>query len=374
VGRCPTSRSNGPEARVARPPAAERGVRRTNEVHHRCPKTLAAFAGSVMTRVVVWLVMTLTVAFQSGTLDAEAQQGSRVYRIGVLSPESLPSGLLEEFREELRKLGYVEGRNVSIEIQHAEGKSEGLPGLADELVRRRVDVILAVNTSAVVAAKKATATIPIVMTRVPDPVRTGLVSSLARPGGNVTGVSTMLEELSKKRLQLLREIMPRLSRVAVLWYSGNLGGAVIAKELEVASAQLGVQLLRFPVQAPGEFARAVETASRDHADALLLIDDAVITRYREAIVSLATQRRLPVASQYRAIVETGGLIAYGTRVAPMYRRAAQYVAKILKGAQPADLPIEQPTEFELVINLKVAKAFGLTIPPSVLLQADQVLE
>jgi len=279
-----------------------------------------------MTRVVVWLVMTLSVAFQDATLNAEAQQGPRGYRIGILSPESPPPGLLEEFRSELRTLGYVEGKNVSIEIQHSAGKSEGLPGLADELVRRRVDVILAVNTSAVLAAKKATTTIPIVMTRVPDPVRTGLVSSLARPGGNVTGVSTMLEELSKKRLQLLKEIMPRLSRVGILWYTGNLGGAVIAKELEVASAQLGLQLLRLPVQVPEDFTRAVEAASRDRAEALLLVDDAVITKYRDPIVSLATQRRLPVASQYRAVAEIGGLIAYGTRVGPMYRRAAQYVA------------------------------------------------
>jgi putative ABC transport system substrate-binding protein len=320
-----------------------------------------------------WLVMGLT-ALQVATLDAEAQQRPKVYRIGLLSPESPPPGLLDEFRAELRRLGYVEGRNVSIDIRHAEGKSDRLPGLADELVRRRVDVILAVNTSAVQAAKKATSTIPIVMTRVADPVRTGLVSSLARPGGNVTGVSFMIEELSVKRLQLLKEIMPRLSRAAVLWYTGNLGGAVIAKELEVASVQVGLQLVRLPVQAPTEFTRAVGEASRDGAEALFLIDDAVITRHRDAIVSSATQHRMPVASQYRAVAEAGGLIAYGARVAPMYRRAAQYVAKILQGAQTADLPVEQPTEFELVINLKAAKAFGLTIPPSVLLQADQVLE
>ncbi len=200
----------------------------------------------------------------------------------------LPRGLLDEFRAELRRLGYVEGRNVSIDIRHAEGKSDRLPSLADELVRRRVDVILAVNTSAVQAAKKATTTIPIVMTRVADPVRTGLVSSLARPGGNVTGVSFMLEELSVKRLQLLKEIMPRLSRAAVLWYTGNLGGAVIAKELEVASAQVGLQLVRLPVQAPAEFTRAVGKSSRDRAEALLLIDDAVMTRHRDAIVNAAT--------------------------------------------------------------------------------------
>jgi len=326
-----------------------------------------------VTRVIVWLVIGLT-ALQSATLNVEAQQGPKVYRIGVLSPESPPPGLLDEFRAELHRLGYVEGRNVSIDVRHAEAKADKLPGLADELVRRQVDVILAVNTSAVQAAKKATTSIPIVMTRAADPVRTGLVSNLARPGGNVTGVSFMIEESSVKRLQLLKEIMPRLSRAAVLWYTGNLGGPVIAKELEVASAQVGLQLVRLPVQAPAEFTRAVGQAGRDRAEVLLVIDDAVITRHRVAIVHSATQHRMPVASQYRAIAEAGGLISYGARLAPMYRRAAQYVAKILQGAQPADLPVEQPTEFELVINLKTAKAFGLTIPPSVLLQADQVLE
>jgi putative ABC transport system substrate-binding protein len=322
----------------------------------------------------IWLVLVMGLIAFGATPNAEAQPGPRVYRIGLLSPESPPQGLLEEFGAELRRLGYVEGRNVSIEIRHADGNSERLPGLAEELVRHRVDVILAVNTSAVQAAKRATSTIPIVITRVPDPVRTGLVSSLARPGGNVTGVSSMLDALSVKRLQLLKEIMPRLSRVALLWYTGNLGGAVIAKELEVASAQLGLQLVRLPVQAPGEFTSAVEAASRDRAEALLLVDDAVITKHRDAIVSSATRHRMPVASQYRAVAEAGGLIASGPHVATMYRRTAHYVAKIFQGAQPADLPIEQPTEFEVVINLRAAKALGLTIPPSVLLQAEQVLE
>jgi putative ABC transport system substrate-binding protein len=235
-------------------------------------------------------------------------------------------------------------------------------------------VILAVNTSAVEAAKKATTTIPIVMTRVADPVRTGLVSSMARPGGNVTGVSFMLEELSVKRLQLLKEVLPSISRVALLWYTGNLGGAAIAKELEVASAQLGLQLLRLPVQSPGDFAHAVEKASRDRAEALLIVDDAVITRYRGQLLGLAAKHRLPVTSQYRAVTEAGGLISYGSSTAPMYRRAAQYVDKILKGAKPADLPVEQPTEFELVINLKTAKALGITIPPSLLSRADEVIQ
>ena len=327
-----------------------------------------------MTSAVFWLVTALIVALPGAPLNAEAQQGPSVYRIGILSPESLQPGLLEEFREELRKLGYVEGKNVAIEIRHPEGKTERLPALADELVRRRVDVILAVNTSAVQAAKKATTTIPIVMTRVADPVRTGLVSSLARPGGNITGVSFMIEELSVKRLQLLKEVIPSISRVALLWYTGNLGGAAIAKELEVASAQMGLQILRLPVQGPGDFPRAVEAASRDRAEALLLVDDAMITKHRSPILSLAAKHKLPVTSQYKAVAEAGGLIAYGSSTAPMHRRAAQYVDKILRGAKPADLPVEQPTEFELVINLKTAKAFGLTIPPSVLLRADEVIQ
>jgi putative tryptophan/tyrosine transport system substrate-binding protein len=319
-------------------------------------------------------VRTLALGLLAAPLAAGAQQAEKVWRIGLLSPESLQPGLLEEFRDELRKLGYVEGKNVVIEVRHAEGKTERLPALADELVQRRVDVILAVNTSAVQAAKKATTTIPIVMTRVADPVRTGLVSSIARPGGNITGVSFMIEELAVKRLQLLKEIIPSISRVALLWYTGNLGGAAIAKELEVASAELGIHLLRLPVQGPGDFPRAVEAASRDRAEALLLVDDAVITRHRGPIVNLAAKHRLPVTSQYKAVTEAGGLIAYGSSTAPMHRRAAQYVDKILKGAKPADLPVEQPTEFELVINMKTAKALGLTIPPSLLQRADQVIE
>jgi putative ABC transport system substrate-binding protein len=255
---------------------------------------------------VIGLAVVLIVGLTLAPLAGETQQQTeKVYRIGVLSPESPPPGLLNEFEQELRKLGYIRGKNVAIELRHAEGKSERLAALADELVRLRVDVILAVNTSAVQAAKKATTTIPIVMTRVADPVRIGLVSSISRPGGNVTGLSFILEELSIKRLQLLKEAIPTISRVAALWYTGNPGGAGLAKEMEGASAQLGLRFLRLPVQGPGDFPGAFEAANRDRAEALLLIDDAVITRHRDAILNLAAKHKLPVTSQYKPFAEGG---------------------------------------------------------------------
>jgi putative ABC transport system substrate-binding protein len=212
------------------------------------------------------------------------------------------------------------------------------------------------------------------MVRVADPVRTGLVSSLARPGGNITGLSFTVEELSVKQLQLLKEVMPSISRVAVLWYAGNPGTAVIIRDTEAACAQLGLRLVRLPVQGPEDLRPAGEAARRDRAEALIVLDDAFITKHTEQIVSLAAEHRLPLVSLYKPFAAAGGLFAYGASTAPLYRRAAHYIDKVLKGAKPADLPIEQPTEFELVVNLKTARGLGLTIPPSMLLRADQVIE
>jgi putative ABC transport system substrate-binding protein len=307
-------------------------------------------------------------------LAGEAQHARKAHRIGVLSPESPPPGLFEAFQERLRELGYVEGKNIAIESRHAGGKNERLAALADELIGFMVDVILTVNTPAAQAAKKAPAVIPIVITRVADPVKSGLVTSISRPGGNITGLSFLPEALSAKQLQLLKEALPRVSRVAAMWYAGNPGAAITVKGMESASAQLGLQLVRVSVQAPGDFLGAFETATRGRAEALVVVDDALVTRYRVEILRLAGKHSLPVISLYKPFVEAGGLIAYGASTLDMYRHAADYVDKILRGAKPADLPIEQPTKFELVINLKAAKALGLTIPPSLLARAGQVIE
>jgi putative ABC transport system substrate-binding protein len=303
-----------------------------------------------------------------------AQPAAKMYRIGVLSPDSPPPGLLEAFQERLRELGYVEGKNIAIESRHAGGQNERLAALAGELTALMVDVIVAVNTSAAQAAKKATATIPIVITRVADPVRSGLVASMSRPGGNLTGLSFLPEALSAKQLQLLKEALPRISRVAAMWYVGNPGAAITVKGMEAASGQLGLQLLRASVERSGDFIGALEIAARNRAEALVVVDDAMVTRYRVEILRLAGKHALPVISLYKPFVEAGGLIAYGASTLDMYRNAADYVHKILRGAKPSDLPIEQPTKFELIINLKSAKALGLTIPPSLLARADQVIE
>jgi len=307
-------------------------------------------------------------------LGAGAQQAGKVYRIGVLSPDSPPPGLFEAFQERLRELGYVEGKNIVIESRHAGGKNERLAALADELIGLMVDVILAVNTPAAQAAKKATAAIPIVITRVADPVKSGLVPSISRPGGNITGLSFLPEALSAKQLQLLKEALPGVSRVAAMSYAGNPGAAIVVKGMEAASAQLGLQLLLVSVQNPGDFLGAFETVARNRAEALVVVDDAMVTRYRVEILRLAGKHSLPVISLYKPFVEAGGLIAYGASTLDMYRHAADYVARILKGAKPAELPIEQPTKFELIINIRTAKALGLTIPPSLLVRADQLIE
>ena len=290
---------------------------------------------------------------------------------------SLPSGPrpgFDAFRRGLRELGYIEGQNIDIEWRFAEGKDDRLPDLAAELVRLKVDVILTINTPATRAAKNATSTIPIVFTAVADSAAAKVVASLARPGGNLTGLTTLVAETSGKRLELLKEALPKVSRAAVLWNSSSEGAAFVFEALEAASRQLGVKLQDVGVRGPTEIERAFEAATKGSAGALLVIDDQVITSHRKRILDLAGKRRLPVVSLYRDFVEGGGLLSYGPSATDSFRRAAIYVDKILKGAKPADLPVEQPTKFELVINLKTAKALGLTIPQSVLGRADEVIQ
>jgi putative ABC transport system substrate-binding protein len=315
----------------------------------------------------------LVVALLGAVVIAQAQLTPPIHRIGVLLHDGVPPGLLDAFQEGLRELGYVEGKNITIALRNAEGKNERLRALADELVRLKVDVILAVNTPSAHAAKQATTTIPIVITRIGDPVGSGLVASLAQPGGNVTGVSFMSPELSARRIELLREILPGLSRVAVLWNANNPGATHHAAVMERAIAQLGLACLPFPVRGPSDFAAAIQAATRAGAEVLDVVDDTALTHHRAQLLGLAAQHALPVGSMYKDFAEAGGLIAYAPNLPAIYRRAAYYVNRLLQGAKPAALPVEQPTQFDLVINLKTAKQLGITIPPTVLYQADQVI-
>ena len=309
----------------------------------------------------------------AGPLAAEAQPVGKVYRIGVLSPEADPR-FFEAFNQRLHELGYMDGKNITLEARHSGGRDERLAVLAGELVRLRVDVIVAVNSPAARAAKTATTTIPIVITRVSDPVKTGLVPSFSRPGGNITGLSFQPEETGVKRLQLLKEAFPGVSRIAALWYTVNPGPAITIRAIEPVSVQLGIKLLKLPVKEASDFPGAFQAAARGRAEALFVIDDVFVTRHGPQILEFAAKRSLPVISQYKEFVDLGGLIAYGPSARDMYRRTADYVDKILQGAKPADLPVEQPSKFELVINLKTAKALGLTIPPSLLGRADEIIQ
>ena len=302
-----------------------------------------------------------------------ALPGTPAHRIGILAQDLQP-GLLETFRDQLRKLGYVEGTDVVLEVRNAAGRNARLPALADELLRFKVDVIVAVNTPAAQAAKKATKTVPVVIMRVADPVKSGLVTSLARPGGNVTGLSFMPDALGPKGVELLRETIPSLTRMAALYQGDNAGAVVIVDEVVRKGRQLGLTFVRLPVHDPGDLAAAFATASDAHCEALFVMDDGAITQHRRQILDLAAQHALPVVSIYRDFAQSGGLLAYGPSLGAVYRRAADYVDKLLKGAAASDLPIEQPAKFDLVVNLKTAKTLGLTIPQSVLIRADEVIE
>jgi putative ABC transport system substrate-binding protein len=310
---------------------------------------------------------------------AAAQQAAKIARIGFLGADLAANPpLLEAFRQGLRDLGYVEGRNVVIEYRDAEGKLERLPALAAELVALKVDVIVAAaGTVVALAAKQATRSLPIVFIAVGDPVTTGLVTSLARPGGNITGSAAFTPELVGKCLELLTQAVPGVSRVAVLSQPGAVGERTekdILKRAEVAGRALGVRVQFVEARGPADIDRAFSEITRARAGALTVVSTPMFGSERRRLVDLAGKNRLPTVYSFRGYADAGGLMSYGPNLADMYRRAATYVDKILKGAKPGDLPVEQPTKFELIINLKAAKALGLTIPQSVLGRADEVIQ
>jgi putative ABC transport system substrate-binding protein len=305
---------------------------------------------------------------------AEAQQAKKIPRIGVLSP-SAASPRLEIFRQALRDLGWVEGKNVTIEYRYAEGNSRRLPQLAAELVALKVDVILVGGATEALAAKKVTAAIPIVMTFAGDPVGAGLIASLAHPGGNITGLSSLSDELSTKRLELLKEIVPKLSRVAVLWNSEQSSSARSWKIIQPAAKALGLQLYSFEGRSPQDFDQIFADVTKAGVGALAIMPGSPFGGTNAKRLSeFVLRSRLPSISNERSFVEAGGLALYAEDRSYNYRRAATYVDKILKGAKPADLPVEQPTKFEFIINLKTAKQIGVTIPPNVLARADKVIK
>ncbi len=318
-----------------------------------------------------WLAGSL--GLLAAPLAADAQPAGRNPRIGILRPGSPPDPLLDAFRQGLRELGYEEGRNISIEYRWAEGRDERFPGLASDLVRLKVDVIVA-GAGAVEAAKRATTTIPIVMPVSNDPVRVGLVASLARPGGNVTGLTSLSGELPGKWMELLKETLPRVSRVGVLWDSAGDPSQVSTSEASARSLGVRVQVLKVGDRAAG-FEPAFAGARKNDAGALIVLGSPFFYVHRARLVELATKYRLPtIYPQREFVIGAGGLMSYGADYRHQFRRAATYVDKILKGAKPADLPVEQPTKFELVVSLKTAKALGLSIPSSVLARADEVIE
>ena len=305
--------------------------------------------------------------------SAYAQQPTAPRRIGVLMAAAASEENAQAFRQGLRDAGYAEGRDVVIEWRSADGDYARIPELAADLVQRKVDVIVVSSTVAAQAVQRATSTIPIVIAVVADPVGSGLVASLAHPGGNVTGLSTMLPELSAKRLQLLKEAIPRIARVAVLWHPDTPYHPKAVEDLKAAAPSLSIKLSFVGVRTPDEFDPAFSAISRAHAQALYVLEASFFFTHRTTLLKLVSRARLPTIHADRAWADAGGLMSYGTNIGNLYRRSAGYVDKILKGAKPGDLPIEQPTEFELVVNLKTAKALGITIPQSILLRADEVI-
>ena len=305
--------------------------------------------------------------------SAEAQQPARIHRIGILSPVSgsVFSARVEAFRRRLRELGYVEGKNIVIEYRYAEGKGERLPDLVAELVRLKVDIIVTIGPSATLAAKKASGTIPIVIASAADPVGSGLVSSLAQPGGNITGLSLMVPDLDGKRLELLKEAVPKFARVAFLWQPGSRPQALT--KMEAAAKALGLKLLSLEVRSLDDFEGAFARAKKERAQALITTTGGRINTQQRRVLDFAAKNRLPAIYHYSEFVEAGGLMSYGPDNTDLWRRAADFVDKILKGAKPADLPVQQATKFEFLVNLKAAKQIGLTIPPNVLARADKVI-
>ena len=324
------------------------------------------------------LISLLTAVLLTTVSLTGAQQPAKIPRIGYVSGTGDPSNpgpYVEAFRQGLRDLGHIDGKNIVIEYRGAEGKPDRISSLVAELMQLKVDVLVSGNFAVARAAKQATETIPIVMVTNQDPVATGLVDSLARPGANITGISTLQRELSGKRLELLKEVVPRISHVGVLRDADGSASAIGFKEYEAAARALKLQLQSLEVRRPNpDLEGAFQAAAKGRASALITVTGTLLSRYPKRIADLAIKNRLPSMYEGSTWVEAGGLMSYSTNDLGAFRRAAYYVHKILKGAKPADLPVEQPTKFELVINLKTAKALGLTIPPSVLMRADKVIK
>ncbi len=321
------------------------------------------------------LIVTLALGLLVAPLAAEAQQAGKVPRIGFLfygSPG--PSPELDAFRQGLRELGYIEGQNITIEYRFASGQVERLPELAAELVRLKLDVIVTPTTPASLAAKQATSTIPIVFAAVADAVGAGLVANFARPGGNITGFTSISAELGGKRLELLKEVAPKASRVAVLYNPADRSNVLMLKELQESAPALGLTLQPLEVRGPGEFEGAFVAMTRERIHALFGAAGVLTFEHRKALVDLAAKNRVPAMWGHRQFVDAGGLMSYAVNYYDQVRRAATYVDKILKGAKPGDLPVEQPMRFELVVNMKTAKALGLKIPQSILIRTDQVIQ
>jgi putative tryptophan/tyrosine transport system substrate-binding protein len=308
--------------------------------------------------------------------SAEAQQPAKIPRIGFLgnSTPALEANLIGPFREGLRDLGYVEGKNIVIEWRWVEGKYDRFPTLIAELIASKVELIVTAGTLATIALKKATTTLPLVMIAVGDPVGTGLIASFAHPGGNLTGLTSISPELDGKRLELLREVVPKISYVAVLWNPTSPLQVVAERETQVAAKAMGIKVLSLGVQAAAEFDKAFATILRERARSLLVLADRLFLHHRVRIMDFANQNRLPGVHAYVELVDAGGLMSYGPSYAGMHRRAAYFVDRILKGSKPAELPVEAPAKFELVVNLKAAKQIGVTVPPEVLYRADKIIK
>lgn len=324
------------------------------------------------------LISALALLSFAASLAAEAQPAGKAYRIGIIGISSAPSPdvtrLWQVFFDRLRELGYAEGRNLIVERRYSEGRTERFRELAAELVGQKVDVIVVFTTPAALAAKAATSNIPILFLNAIDPVGAGLAASLARPGGNVTGIAALSPELSTKRMEVLKELVPRLAHVGVLWNSANPANVLVLRQAEEAARRLGVGPGSLEVRRPDDFATTFATMTKERPDALLVLGDALTFQHRHQIARFALQSRLPAMFEAREMVAIGGLVAYGPNYAENQRRAANYLDRLLKGVKPADLPFEQPTKFEMVINAKTARDLGLTIPPALLLRADELIE
>ena len=320
------------------------------------------------------MISVLALGLLAAPIAAEAQQPAKVPRIGLLTPGSPGDPFIEAFRQGLRALGYVEGQNIALEYRWAESKYDRLPGLASDLVRLNVDLIFARSTPGARAAKNATTAIPIVFAAVTDPVNLGIVDSLARPWGNITGLTHIGVDLVGKDFELLREAVPGMGRVAVLANPANPAHVLKLGAAQDAARFLGAKLKVLEVRSSNDFAAAFSAIRREQPDALVTFVNPLTLAHRKLIVDFAAKSRLPAVYEVKEFVEAGGLMSYGTSFPDMYRRAATYVDKILKGAKPADLPVEQPTRFELVLNMKTAKALGITFPPTIMVRADQVIQ